>query len=136
MMSKKIPRHLYLLQGTFTTPTAAAGADLVELFHEVTLLMDLLPEVKLLIDILQEVTLLMDLLKEVTLLMDFLHEVTLLVELLPPHPPDLQQLLPSEATGGAVTLVAGIRVGSSTGQPIFRVTPEKGRGEVRRKNDS
>ena len=71
---------MYLLQITFSTPTAAVANRR----PEVPLKMDLLPE------------------------------VTLLVDLLPRHLPDLQQLLPSEATGGEATLVAGIRVGSST----------------------
>ena len=48
------------------------------------------------------------------------------MELLPAQPPDLHQLLPSEATGGEDTLVAGIRVGSSTGQLLFQLTPERG----------
>ena len=51
------------------------------------------------------------------------------MEFLPAQPPDLHQLLPPEATGGEGTLVAGIRVGSSTGQTLFHLTPE--RGEVR-----
>ena len=58
--------HLYLLQVTLSTPTAAGGHRLPE---------DPLP---------------MDLLPEATLLMDLLPVVTLLVDLLPAHFPDLQ----------------------------------------------
>ena len=105
---------MYLQQVTFRTPTAT-GANR-------------LPEVPLTMDLLCEVILL------VTLLMDLLPDVLLLVDLLPPHPPDLHQLLPSEVTGGEVTLVAGIRVGNSTRQTVFHVTPEI--GEIGRKRGS
>ena len=66
--------------------------------------------------------------------MDLLGWVTLLVDLLPPHLPDLQQLLPSEVTGGEATLVAGIKVGISNRQIVFHVTAEI--GEVGRKRGS
>ena len=92
--------HLYLLQITFSTPTAAGVSTL----PEVPLMTALLPD------------------------------VILPVDLLPPHLPDLQQLLPSEVTGGAVTLVAGIRVGNSTRQTPFHEVSEK--REVGRKRGS
>ena len=85
-------------------------------------------------DRLPGVPLLVDLLPEVIFLMDLLPEVPLPVDLLPPQPPDLHQLLSSEATGVEATLVAGIRVGSSTRQPLFQPTPE--RGEVGRMRGS
>ena len=47
------------------------------------------------------------------------------VDLLFSEPLPLHQLLPSEATGGERALVAGIKVGSSTGQTLFQPTPER-----------
>ena len=48
-----------------------------------------------------------------------LPEVPLPVELLPAQPPDHYQLLSPEATRGEGTLVASIRVGSSSRQTLF-----------------